>query len=856
MKKYFVRIITLALALSLTMGLSNFAFAAGEKINVALGKKASSPSNPNCTNTVTDGLTNLNNLRWTANLGGAKPENYIIIDLGREFLVDSAKIQSGKSNDGTVIPLNFELQYQSAGQWLAIPGSQVTNTVGSGIKVNDITFTQAVRASKIRFYSTDPQLYQILEIDLYTTAFMPTVTYQNNSTVTAAYGENVVLQAKAASQNGGIEKVKFYDNNMYIGDGVLDGSIYKLTVNSISYGTHYYTARAIDTLGIESALSYTHTVMVEAPAVNLAAGKTITLANFTGTASVLTDGDESNNSKLLADATNLIKEKSIVIDLGGSYKISSMQLVVGFGTTNPDFPDYYTIEYYNSGAWTTIANVNVEHAFKPTKFPIYNNLQFDTVTAEKVRFKTDTVKQFRITELRIWEHTNTAPSVQIISPTEGEKFSTSSPITLTAKAIDTDGGISSVEFYKNGEKIEGEIIIDGDNYSIILPPQTSGTYAITAKATDINGMAKISDAVNILVSDNKPPVVTITSPTNNQIFCPNQSVTVSVTATDEDGTVEKVEFFNYLMNRWETLLGQGIKNGDIYTFTIDNISIGEELYLYAKATDDSGETTVSEIVYIQAEKKGISNVALNKSVTALPAYSENATNPQSVVDGIKKESLGNYKWYVTNAQLSGSYLEIDLGEKTVVDYINVHSGYIGGSYDGREVITDYKLQYYNDGWYDLTSFAANADKENYINLANSIVASKIKLIPEQTTGSFRIREIEVFGKVQDYIVNSFAFDSSDLVAGGTITASASVTNIKDTQIVSPVIMAALYNKVTGRMERIVFNSTAINAGLTENIIVILADLPHDIGNYYVKAFAFDSLSRLSPVKENLIAGVQ
>ncbi|HEU4510624.1 MAG TPA: Ig-like domain-containing protein [Pyrinomonadaceae bacterium] len=84
---------------------------------------------------------------------------------------------------------------------------------------------------------------------------------------------------------------------------------------------------------------------------------------------------------------------------------------------------------------------------------------------------------------------------------------------------------------------------------------------------------------------NTPPAVSITSPTNNSVFTTPVNITISATASDTDGTINKVEFFQ----------GATLLNTDTvapYSFTWNNVAVGS-YSLTAKATDNNNAVTTS-----------------------------------------------------------------------------------------------------------------------------------------------------------------------------------------------------------------------------------------------------------------------
>jgi len=89
---------------------------------------------------------------------------------------------------------------------------------------------------------------------------------------------------------------------------------------------------------------------------------------------------------------------------------------------------------------------------------------------------------------------------------------------------------------------------------------------------------------------NQAPVVTLTAPVANANFVAPASVTITANASDADGTVSKVEFYN-----GSTLLGTRVAAP--YTFAWTNLAAGAYA-ITAKATDNAGLASTSSTVNI------------------------------------------------------------------------------------------------------------------------------------------------------------------------------------------------------------------------------------------------------------------
>ncbi|HKQ05772.1 MAG TPA: LamG-like jellyroll fold domain-containing protein [Blastocatellia bacterium] len=91
---------------------------------------------------------------------------------------------------------------------------------------------------------------------------------------------------------------------------------------------------------------------------------------------------------------------------------------------------------------------------------------------------------------------NLHPTVSLTSPANNATFFAPANITLTANASDSDGTISKVEFFQGSTKLGEDT---SSPYSIVWSNAPTGTYTLTAIATDDAGSTTTSDAVSINV---------------------------------------------------------------------------------------------------------------------------------------------------------------------------------------------------------------------------------------------------------------------------------------------------------------------------------------------------------------------
>jgi Galactose oxidase-like, Early set domain/Bacterial Ig domain len=120
---------------------------------------------------------------------------------------------------------------------------------------------------------------------------------------------------------------------------------------------------------------------------------------------------------------------------------------------------------------------------------------------------------------------------------------------------------------------------------------------------DANGVPSVARMVTL--QGNSRPTVTLTQPSNGATFTAPGTVNLAATASDADGTVTKVEFFN-----GTTKLGEDTTAP--YNFTWSGVGVGT-YSLTARATDDLGGVTTSLASTITVTS---SNAAPMVSITA------------------------------------------------------------------------------------------------------------------------------------------------------------------------------------------------------------------------------------------------
>jgi len=192
---------------------------------------------------------------------------------------------------------------------------------------------------------------------------------------------------------------------------------------------------------------------------------------------------------------------------------------------------------------------------------------------------------------------NSPPLVNISSPTKSTGFIAPATIIIDATASDPDGEIIKVEFFNGTAKV-GERT--SAPWSFTWKEVKEGTYSITAAATDNSGSRTVSSAVTVVVEKsaagiNLAPSIAIASPLNNVSFEAPAIISLTVNASDPDGSITKVEYM-----AGEVMIGECFVPPFNFTFQSDTAGIFE---ITAIAYDNLNARTTSAPVTISFSLK-------------------------------------------------------------------------------------------------------------------------------------------------------------------------------------------------------------------------------------------------------------
>ena len=328
---------------------------------------------------------------------------------------------------------------------------------------------------------------------------------------------------------------------------------------------------------------------------------------------------------------------------------------------------------------------------------------------------------------------NQPPTVSITAPANNATYVATATVNFTATANDTDGSVSKVEYY-NGASLIGSATVSPYNFS--WTNVGAGTYTITAKATDNLGAVTTSAGITVIVNANQLPTVSITSPVNNATFTSPANVSIAATASDADGAVTKVEFYN-----GSTLLGSDINSP--YTYSWTGLSAGTYI-LTAKATDDKNGVTTSTAVTIVVSNP---NQLPTVSITS-PTSADTYTSPATISIVASAQDLDGL---ITKVEFYNGTTK--LGEDLTGPYTIDWAGIGEGSYNltavafdnqGGTTVSDIFTLVVNA---DLSTGIEDSNKSEGISLFPNPVLDELTIESSTDLSKASFQVVDVLGKV-------------------------------------------------------------------------------------------------------------
>jgi hypothetical protein len=433
-------------------------------------------------------------------------------------------------------------------------------------------------------------------------------------------GDNVTIIADANDPDGTITKVEFLEGLNLLGEDLI--SPYRYTVNSVSEGTYIFRARATDSNDV-SRTSSPVTIYVGTPA--------LTRISVSPSTKSIEEGKVTHFSGSGFDQFGLeyplpagldwsvsgggvIDENGYfaAVDVGGPYIVTATEaaegilsdtadvevFVGGLCTGQPANGDYTweasgiadgpAITFIPSGPGIGDTTLILYYSNTPTGvFPGYLAQAGVPLPLTGVNpgdliyfyhtYNTPSGQHTTFNDLQIFQVGNCPPIV-------ASDFNRSGRVDLSDFAylamvwLGTDCDISND--FCGGADHAGDGDVDIYDLAVLM-------YSWLKEGSSAGGTGIF-------------PIVRITSPSEGRVFAPGTVISVEAEASDADGTVMNVEFYE-----GEHYLGEDLSSPYSYTWT-DAANAPEGQYvLTAVVTDNDGLSTTSEPVMLRIETEDV-----------------------------------------------------------------------------------------------------------------------------------------------------------------------------------------------------------------------------------------------------------
>ena len=431
--------------------------------------------------------------------------------------------------------------------------------------------------------------------------------YSPTNTAHFAGPTNLMLYARAVETPGAIANVQFFANNLNLGSVPLASQavftnlssepLFRLLWSNAPPGTYSLTAVATDTNNNSSTSSVVSITVT-----------TNSVTSPTNLPFVVSFWYPTNGQSFAAPATigvhALVTDSNVVQSMSyyaNGVAIGSVRNTNSLLLTNSSQGSPFFLAWSNVTAGTySLTAVALDSASRTATSSVVNI----TVTNPPTITTTNPVVR---------------PSLGFYSPTNGAVFPGPTNLMLYVRAAESTGTVATVQFFENNVSLgivsnAAQAVFTNISteplFALLWSNAPSGSYALTALATDTLGNTATSSVVNITVTN--PPAITtnpparpsvyIYSPTNNARFAGPANLTLYARAAESTGTVATVQFFannlslGVVSNAAQAVF-TNISSAPLFALLWSNAPSGSYA-LTALATDTLGNTATSSVVNI------------------------------------------------------------------------------------------------------------------------------------------------------------------------------------------------------------------------------------------------------------------
>lgn len=474
--------------------------------------------------------------------------------------------------------------------------NDVTNAVVT-VPPYSVSLTPSVGSHIVRAIATDNAgLQSVASIDFTVTEapanVLPTIALtapSNGATFTAP--ANVSISATASDSDGSVSLVRFFLNGSQLTSDT--SSPYSFVVSNVVAGTHEIYAQAVDN---QSAIvtSTTNTITITEPVgvppsvtLDSPTNGTVVLtgSSITLTATPTDDGSITNVSFYRISPENVEgpADFSEINDDGSGVVYAGAWTDNNSASNRRNNDEHYS---QSTTASATFTFTGTQVAWRGTKFTNRGNADvfLDNVYVATVDEYSPTV-EYEQELYTVSGLTNASHTLKIVC--KGTKNASST------------GFFVDVDYFEYGvpsviqQQVKTFIVADtvAPYTQSFVPP--SGSHEIIAQAWDNLGLYSTSAPPAIIVVNAlQPPFVALTSPTNHQTFSAGATIAMTADASDSDGTVTNVAFWQYQPDVFITS-----DQTAPYSGSWTNVPAGD-YSMVVEAHDNHGQISTSTAIHI------------------------------------------------------------------------------------------------------------------------------------------------------------------------------------------------------------------------------------------------------------------
>jgi hypothetical protein len=566
----------------------------------------------------------------------------------------------------------------------------------------------------------------------------------NNAGFTAP--ASITINANAADADGTVSNVQFFNGTTLLGSDAT--SPYSFAWTNVAAGTYTLTARATDNSGAVTTSSAI-TVVVANPA-NIAPTVSITSpannAGFTAPASITINANAADADGTVSNVQFFNGTILLGSDATSPYSFAWTNVAAGTYTLTAMATD-------NNGAVTTSSAITITVTSPPAGITIQAETACtsDGILNEAVNAGFNGTGYLNLNNAvgsaATWTLNSSASQTVSLSIRYANASATSRNMSLSVNGTIQVATVNfpSTAAWTTWTGATVQVNLAAGRNTIQL------TSLIAEGAPNIDELTFGSSSVSAAscTVPNQAPVVNITSPVNNANFIAPASITINATATDADGTVNNVEFYN-----GNTLLGSDAASP--YSFVWNNVAAGTYT-LTARATDNSGAVTTSSAVAVTVSAACTPTAITPYVQVNAGAWNQTASVNVNVGDGVilgpQPTTGGSWTWTgpngfsATTREIALSNIQANQAGNYVATYTNAAGCTSSSTFSlaiNNPLPTNVTIQAETACMVDGTlneTFNAGYNGTGYVNTDNFVGASASWAVNSQTaqTVSLSIR---------------------------------------------------------------------------------------------------------------------